>query len=86
MAHPIPAPKKLSSAHVDKPQSLAQAEGLGSVTQCSCGTLSLNVQAFSLRLDLESFARLLLMCSEAMDVVERGMDTASSKTRPTLVH
>ncbi|MFC6645677.1 hypothetical protein ACFQBQ_08800 [Granulicella cerasi] len=83
MAQPISAPKS-SLAHPSDQQPLAKAEGLGSITQCSCGTLSLNVQAFSLRLDLQSFAKLLLMCSEAMDSVERGLKNSS--TTATLVH
>jgi uncharacterized membrane protein len=37
---------------------------------CDCGTLSLNIQAMSVRLDLKAFAQLLLLCSEAMDVLE----------------
>lgn len=49
---------------------IATAEGLGNVTMCDCGTLSLNIQAMSLRLDLKAFAQLLLLCSEAMDVLE----------------
>lgn len=51
-------------------QKLASSEGLGSITMCGCGTLSLNVQAMSLRLDAESFAKLLMMCSDAMYVLE----------------
>lgn len=84
MARPIPAPSTKSS-HPSSQQPLASAEGLGSVTKCSCGTLSLNVQAFSLRLDLQSFARLLLMCSEAMEVVESGIQ-AEASTLSKLIH
>ncbi|MDE1163237.1 MAG: hypothetical protein PW792_15040 [Acidobacteriaceae bacterium] len=84
MAQPISAPTT-NPTHPASQQSLASAEGLGSITQCSCGTLSLNVQAFSLRLDLESFARLLLMCSEAMEAVERGIK-ADATTLSKLIH
>ena len=51
-------------------KKLASAEGLGDVTMCGCGTLSLNIQAMSLRLDMKAFAQLLILCSEAMDALE----------------
>ncbi len=84
MAIPIPSPES-NLPHLREQRPLAHAEGLGSVTQCACGTLSLNVQAFSLRLDLRSFAQLLLMCSEAMEVMEDHMQEEAT-VASALVH
>jgi hypothetical protein len=91
----IPIPNGDEPIHDgDETMRLAVSEGIGSVTLCGCGTLSLNVQALSLRLDMKAFAQLYLMCSEAMERLEHiARDEANDahllselKQHPTLVH
>ncbi len=75
-------------------RQLASSEGIGSVTLCPCSTLTLNIQALSLRLDMKAFAQLFLMCSEAMDCLEHiarqeandAHMAASLNPATTLVH
>ena len=68
-----------------KTKRLAKTEGLGSVTMCGCGTISLNVQTTSIRLDLQAFAQLLLLCSDAMDVLEAMARLSASEPQPNAV-
>lgn len=55
-------------------EPLARAEGLGSITFCKCGTLSLNIQAMTLRLDMTAFVQLMTMCEQAVTALQSMAD------------
>ena len=63
-------------------ETLASTHGLGSVAVCGCGTISLNIQAMSLRMDLQSFELTLEMMREAL----RVMQTRPSLDSPPITH
>ncbi len=52
-------------------EPLARSEGLGSITFCKCGTLSINIQAMSVRLDVAAFVQLMTMCEQAVAALEQ---------------
>jgi len=52
-------------------EPLARSEGLGSITFCKCGTLSINIQAMSVRLDVAAFVQLMTMCEQAVAVLQQ---------------
>lgn len=80
MALPISNP--VTHDGLKDPNCLARMDGLGSITQCSCGTVSVNVQALSLRMDIKALAQLLLMCSDAMSAVEAQIQK-DARAEPT---
>jgi hypothetical protein len=53
------------------PEVLASSEGLGSVALCGCGTVSLHVQAMSLRMDLKAFQLAAAMIQRALVAMEQ---------------
>jgi hypothetical protein len=65
-------------------ETLATCTGLGSITLCSCGTVSLHVGGISVRLELTAFMQTAKMCHLAMlelDSQVRAMaQTAAAST------
>ena len=51
-------------------QSLAQQEGLGSISLCSCGTVSLHIGGVSIRMELSTFIQTVEMCQRGMNALE----------------
>ncbi len=51
-------------------QTLAVAPGLGSITLCPCGTISLHVGGVSIRMAPSAFAQTEQMCRIAMASLE----------------
>jgi len=47
-------------------QTLASTDGLGSVTLCGCGTVSLHVGGISVRMEMAVFAETVSMCQNAL--------------------
>jgi hypothetical protein len=64
------------------PQTLATAAGLGSITICSCGTISLHIGGVSLRLDSTAFTLTAEMCRNALAALEHQASALQSM-RPT---
>ncbi|NYF81242.1 hypothetical protein [Granulicella arctica] len=60
----------MCQAAIAEVQSLARHEGLGSITLCSCGTISLHVGGVSVRMELASFIQTAGMCEQAMKNLE----------------
>ena len=59
---------------------LATAQGLGSITYCSCGTISLNVGGVSVRMEPGAFAQTAEMCRiaiAALEVHAQALQTAA---------
>jgi hypothetical protein len=46
---------------------LANHEGLGSITMCNCGVVSLHIGGISLRMEISAFSRLETMIREATE-------------------
>lgn len=67
---------------------LAALEGLGSITMCSCGVVSLHMGGISLRMEISAFSRLETMvreateelCSRAILLEKRKQKSISSMT------
>jgi hypothetical protein len=53
-----------------KHQTLASASGLGSVTLCACGTVTLHVGGISVRMEPTAFAQTAEMCRTALAALE----------------
>ena len=51
-------------------QPLSKQEGLGSITLCSCGTVSLHLGGVSMRMELSTFVQTVEMCQQAMKTLE----------------
>jgi hypothetical protein len=47
--------------------TLAAHEGLGSITMCSCGVVSLHMGGVSLRMEISAFSRLEALVREAAE-------------------
>ena len=47
-------------------QTLATLDGLGSVTLCGCGTISLHVGGVSVRMERSVLAETVAMCQDAL--------------------
>ena len=64
-------------------EMLAESDGLGSVALCGCGTVSLHVQAMSLRMDLKAFAQATAMMQSALAALEqKAVALAAVEARP----
>jgi len=57
---------------------LAVCEGMGSVGLCGCGTVSLHVQAMTLRMELRAFHQATAMMQEALAVLEQKAMTLAA--------
>ncbi len=71
------------------PRVLSRVDGLGSVTVCGCGTLSLHLGGVSVRMDAETFAQAVGMCREAMVAVEmqaHGLTVGEVRKRSLMTH
>ena len=51
-------------------QSLAHQEGLGSISLCSCGTVSLHIGGVSIRMELSTFVQTVEMCQQGMKALK----------------
>jgi 8-oxo-dGTP pyrophosphatase MutT (NUDIX family) len=47
--------------------TLAAQEGIGSITMCDCGVVSLNMGGVTIRLEITAFSRLETMIREAAE-------------------
>jgi len=59
-------------------ETLASCPGLGSITVCPCGTVSLHVGGVSVRMELSAYMQVAKMCHVAMlslDSQFRNMNT-----------
>ncbi|MEI9978825.1 MAG: hypothetical protein WDN23_07425 [Edaphobacter sp.] len=59
-------------------QTLAVLAGLGSVTLCPCGTVSLHVGGVSVRLETAAFVQTAEMCREAIEALKLHAQTLQS--------
>ena len=67
-------------------QTLATCAGLGSITLCPCGTVSLNVGGVSVRMELSAFVQAARMCHTAVVALDHEVRSAGSVTnRSSLV-
>jgi hypothetical protein len=55
----------MACATSEERMMLAEAEGLGGVTLCACGTVHLSVGAVTVRLAPEAFLQAVKMCQQA---------------------
>jgi hypothetical protein len=55
----------MACATSEERMMLAEAEGLGCVTLCACGTVHLSVGAVTVRLAPEAFLQTVKMCQQA---------------------
>jgi hypothetical protein len=68
-------------------EPLARSEGLGTITFCKCGTLSINIQAMSVRLDVAAFVQLIAMCEQAVSALEQMSEhLQQQRTTNALIH
>lgn len=68
---------------------LTTVDGLGSVTLCGCGTVSLHLGGVSLRMDPATFAQAVEMCRQAVDSVElqvRSLESVATKKQSLVTH
>ncbi len=71
------------------PATLANSEGLGSVTICGCGVVSLNLGGISLRMEIAAFQELEKMLCQAkgeLRVRELMQQTARLATSSDMLH
>jgi hypothetical protein len=64
----------------DKHQTLASSPGLGSISVCGCGTLSLHVGGVSVRMDLTAFVQTAEMFRIAVANLEAQARTLQPST------
>jgi len=70
-------------------QILATTAGLGGVTLCPCGTISLSVGGVSVRMDIATFARTAEMCRTAIAALElhaRALQSMEPKKQSMMTH
>jgi hypothetical protein len=70
-------------------QILATAAGLGNITLCPCGTISLNVGGVSVRMELTAFAQTAEMCRTAilaLDGQARALQALGLKKQSLMTH
>jgi hypothetical protein len=73
----------------DKHQTLASSAGLGSISVCGCGTLSLHVGGVSVRMDLKAFVQTAEMFRIAIAHLEdqaRNLQPSTAKNPSLLTH
>jgi hypothetical protein len=73
----------------DKHQTLASSAGLGSISACGCGTLSLHVGGVSIRMDLTAFVQTAEMFRIAVAHLEaqaRTLQPPAAKAPSLLTH
>lgn len=67
-------------------ETLATCPGLGSITLCSCGTVSLHVGGISVRMELSAYMQVAKMCHLAMlSLNSQVQSMAETATKPRLV-
>ena len=70
-------------------ETLATCSGLGSITLCPCGTVSLHVGGVSVRMELGAFMQAARMCHVAMlslDGQVRAMAQTATAKASTVTH
>ena len=75
--------------HEDKHQTLSSSVGLGSISVCGCGTLSLHVGGVSIRMDLTAFvqtAELFRIAIAHLENQARTLQPSTAKTPSLLTH
>jgi hypothetical protein len=65
-------------------QTLASAPGLGSITLCPCGTITLHLGGVSVRLDPHAFAQTAGMCRDALEALTSQARTQQYNRTRTL--
>ena len=73
----------MSCAVSEERMMLAEAEGLGGVSLCACGTIHLSVGAVTVRLAPEAFLQAVRMCQQAaQQLTLEGLLQAMSPSQP----
>jgi hypothetical protein len=70
-------------------ETLANCPGLGSITVCSCGTVSLHVGGVSVRMEMTAYMQVAKMCHQAMLTLDNQLRTvaqALQNTSTTVTH
>ena len=70
-------------------ETLATCTGLGSITLCPCGTVSLHVGGVSVRMELGAFMQAARMCHIAMLALDgqvRAMAESSTNKASIVTH
>jgi hypothetical protein len=71
----------------DQNQTLATSSGLGSITVCGCGTISVHVGGVSVRMELSAFVQTAEMFRMAIAQLEtRSLQSTAPKTPNLLTH
>jgi hypothetical protein len=73
----------------NQPQTLATVQGLGSITLCPCGTVSINVGGVSVRLEPSAFAQTAEMCRialAALKVEALALQSAAANSPSGMTH
>jgi hypothetical protein len=73
----------------DTHQTLASSAGLGSISVCGCGTLSLHVGGVSVRMDLTAFvqtAEMFRIATAHLEAQARTLQTSTTKAPSMLTH
>ena len=74
----------MSCAISEERMMLAEAEGLGGVSLCACGTIHLSVGAVTVRLAPEAFLQAVRMCQQAaQQLTLEGLLQMMSSSQPT---
>jgi hypothetical protein len=69
------------------PAVLSAYEGLGSITMCSCGVVTLTLGGVSLRMDVTAFTQLETMMREASeDLLTRARHLESTRSASSMTH
>jgi hypothetical protein len=69
-----------------EPRTLALTEGLGSITICGCGTVSLHLGCVSVRLELDAFTQASAMCQAAMESLRQDIKLQPELEAVTILH
>jgi hypothetical protein len=66
-------------------ETLAACPGLGSITLCSCGTVSLHVGGISVRMEMSAYMQVAKMCHLAMLSLNDQMRVMAHPPAPGIV-
>jgi len=70
-------------------QNLATVTGLGSITLCPCGTVTLHIGGVSIRLEPSAFAQTTEMCrlaTDALKIQAQALQAAAAATASRMTH
>ncbi|WP_260706862.1 hypothetical protein [Edaphobacter flagellatus] len=67
-------------------ETLASCPGLGGITLCPCGTISLHVGGVSVRMEPAAFMQMSRMCHEAMLLLNGQLRDRASTNANAITH